>query len=89
MIRVMEWDDPRAKYPNLWRDNMPCQILANNRAAGRLRLGDLIAVYHPISQRHPKRSKRFLGLSRVIGLRRSYKNGLAWVDLESSDFSAL
>ncbi len=84
MIRALEWDDTRARYPNLWRDGMPCQILVFETVAGRLRLGDLIAVYQPASQKHPDRSERFAGISRVVGLRRSHVEGSVWVDLETA-----
>jgi hypothetical protein len=83
MMRVREWDD-RAQYPNIWNEGMPCQILAVERVAGRLRLGDLIAVYYPNSQRHPDRSGRFVGISRVRGLRAAAQQGFAWVELETA-----
>ncbi len=80
----MEWDDARARYPNIWQDGMPRHVFALETVAGRLRLGDLIAVYYPSSQRHSDRSDRYLGLSRVVGLRRGDKPGHAWVDLETA-----
>ena len=83
-LRAMEWDDARARYPNLWREGMPCQLLAFERLVSRLGLGDLIAIYYPSSQRHPERSRRFLGISRVTGLRRSHDPGFAWIDLETA-----
>ena len=89
MFRALEWDDPRAKYPNVWHEGMPCHVLAFDSVAGRLRLGDLIAVFYPASQRHAERADRFLGLSRVTGLRRAHDAGFAWVDLETAHrFSA-
>ncbi len=84
MIRALEWDDTRARYPNLWRDGMPCQVLVFATVAARLRLGDLVAVYQPASQKHPDRSERFVGISRVAGLRRSHLEGSIWVDLETA-----
>ena len=69
LMRIMEWDDGRARYPNLWHDGMPRHVLAYDRVVSRLRLGDLIAVFYPTSQKHPRRSERFLGISRVVGLR--------------------
>lgn len=83
MMRVLEWDDPRARYPNLWRGGMPRHVLAFDTVGERLRLGDLIAVFHPHSQKHPERSDRFLGISRVVGLHRSEEPKLAWLDLET------
>lgn len=80
----MEWDDPRARYPNLWHGGMPAHVLATLRVAARLRLGDLVAVFHPASTRHEERSERFVGLSRVAGLRRADAAGFAWVDLETA-----
>ncbi len=80
----MEWDDARARYPNIWQDGMPRNVFALETVAGRLRLGDLIAVYYPTSQRHQERSDRYLGLSRVVGLRRGDKPGHAWIDLETA-----
>jgi hypothetical protein len=84
MMRAMEWDDPRARYPNLWHEGMPRHILAFERVVSRLRLGDLVAVYYPASQRHPERAERFLGLSRVSGLRRADQEGFGWIDLETA-----
>jgi hypothetical protein len=84
MMRVLEWDDSRARYPNIWHAGMPRHILAFERIAGRLRLGDLVAVYHPASSRHAERSERFVGLARVAGLRRSDVPDHAWIDLESA-----
>ena len=79
----MEWDEPRARYPNLWRDGMPAHVLASARVASRLRLGDLIAVFYPAGTKHPERSNRFVGLSSVSGLRRADRPGHAWIDLET------
>ncbi len=84
MIRALEWDDTRARYPNIWREGMPCQLLVFETVGSRLRLGDLIAVYYPASQRHPQRSERFLGLGRVAGLRRAHDPSSIWVDLETA-----
>jgi hypothetical protein len=84
MIRALEWDDPRARYPNLWHEGMPRHLLAFDTVAMRLRLGDLVAVYYPASQRYPDRSERFVGIARVAGLRRSDAPGFAWVDLETA-----
>ena len=83
MMRVREWDD-RAQYPNIWNDGMPCQVLAVDRVAGRLRLGDLIAVFYPSSRRHPERSGRFVGISRVTGLRAAAQHDCAWIDLATA-----
>jgi hypothetical protein len=83
-MRVMEWDDSRARYPNIWHEGMPRHVLAFDRLAARLRLGDLIAVYYPTSQRHPERSERYLGLSRVSGLRVAETPGFAWLDLTTA-----
>jgi len=85
MMRILEWDDPRARYPNLWHEGMPRLILAFDTIASRLRLGDLIAAYSPASQKHPERSGKFVGIARVAGLRRSaHDPSLAWVDLETA-----
>lgn len=84
MMRALEWDDPRARYPNVWHDGMPRHVLAFETVASRLRLGDLVAVYYPASQRHPERSDRFLGISRVAGLRRAEDRAYAWIDLETA-----
>jgi hypothetical protein len=84
MMRAMEWNEPRARYPNLWHAGMPRQVLAFDRLAARLRLGDLVAVFYPASTRHPERSNRFLGLSRVAALRRADEPGHAWVELETA-----
>jgi hypothetical protein len=84
MMRAMEWNDARARYPNVWHEGMPCQLLASDRVAQRLRLGDLIAIYYPASQRHPERSERFLGLSRVAVLRRAHEHGFGWIELETA-----
>jgi len=84
MMRAMEWDDPRARYPNIWHTGMPRHILAFERVVGRLRLGDLVAVYYPASQRHPERAERFLGLSRVVGLRVAEQRGFGWIDFETA-----
>jgi hypothetical protein len=84
MIRALEWNDSRARYPNLWHEGMPCQLLAFESMGSRLRLGDLIAVYHPSSSTYPKRSERFVGVSRVIGMKRARAAGSVWVDLETA-----
>ena len=39
MIRALEWDDTRARYPNIWREGMPRNILAYDSVTSRLRLG--------------------------------------------------
>jgi hypothetical protein len=83
MIRAMEWDDARARYPNIWHAGMPRNILAFDRVVSRLRIGDLIAVYYPASQKHSERAERFLGLSRIVGLRLADQPGYAWIDLET------
>lgn len=83
-LRAMEWDEPKAGYPNIWHDGMPCQLLLLNRVACRLRLGDLVAVYYPKSQQHQERSEKFVGLARVAGLRKAHKPGYAWTDLETA-----
>jgi hypothetical protein len=83
MIRAMEWDDPRARYPNIWHDGMPRNILAFDRVVSRLRIGDLIAVYYPASQKHSDRAEKFIGLSRIVGLRLADQPGFAWIDLET------
>jgi len=83
MMRVMEWDDARARYPNIWHEEMPRHVLAFDRVATRLRLGDLIVVFSPASQKHSQRSEKFLGISRVAGLRMADAAGFAWIDLET------
>jgi len=84
MMRAMEWDDARARYPNIWHEGMPRHILAFDRVVSRLRLGDLVAVFYPASQRHPERAEKFLGLSRVAGLRLAEQRGFGWIDLETA-----
>jgi hypothetical protein len=84
IMRAMEWDDSKARYPNLWHEGMPRHVLAFDRVASRLRLGDLVASYYPASQKHPDRSERYLGISRVVGLRGSERAGYAWIDLETA-----
>lgn len=84
ILRVLEWDEVRARYPNIWHDEMPRNILALHTVACRLKLGDLIAVYYPASRKHPERAERFLGLSRVVGLRRSDREEHCWIDLETA-----
>lgn len=84
IMRAMEWDDPKARYPNVWHEGMPRQILAFDTVATRLRLGDLIAVFSPPSQKHPERSERFVGISRVTSLRLAHAPTLAWVELETA-----
>jgi hypothetical protein len=84
IARALEWNDPRAKYPNLWREGMPSHLLEYDTVACRLRIGDLIAVFSPATPRHPKRSDRYVGISRVIGLRRAHEPSMFWVDLETA-----
>ena len=84
VMRVMEWDDQRARYPNIWHAGMPKHLMVFDRVAARVRLGDLLAVYYPASQRHKARADRFLGLSRIAGLRRADAAGYAWIDLETA-----
>lgn len=84
LMRVMEWNDPRARYPNIWHEGMPRHLLAFASLASRLRLGDLIGVYSPPSQTHPQRADRFVGIGRVVGLRRADDPTYAWVDLETA-----
>jgi hypothetical protein len=84
LMRAMEWDDARARYPNIWHEGMPRHVLAFDRVASRLRLGDLIASYYPASQRHQRRSERFVGISRVVGLRAADAGGFAWIDLTTA-----
>ncbi len=81
MMRTQEWDEARARYPNVWHDEMPRHVLAFDTIASRMRLGDLIAVYYPSSQRHPARAERFVGIARVDGLRRAHDPAYAWIDL--------
>jgi len=83
-MRVMEWDDPKARYPNIWHEGMPSHILALDRMACRLRLGDLVAIYHPASVRHGDRSNRIVGIATVTGLRRADAPDQAWIDLETA-----
>jgi hypothetical protein len=83
LMRAMEWNEPRARYPNQFRDDMPERLLLVDHHASRLRMGDLITLYYPPSERHPRRSDRFLGLSRVIGLMRGHA-GHTWVDVETA-----
>jgi len=84
ILRVLEWNDSRARYPNIWHDEMPRHVLARDAVACRLRLGDLIAVYYPANPSRPRRSEKFVGLSRVAGLRRADESGFGWVDLETA-----
>lgn len=84
IARALEWNDPRAKYPNLWRDGMPVHLLEYDTVACRLRIGDLVAIFSPASARHPDRADRYVGISRVIGLRRAHEADLYWVDLETA-----
>jgi len=84
MMRVQEWDEPRARYPNVWHAGMPKHVLAYSTVASRMRLGDLVAIYYPSSQRHPERSERFVGISRVEGLRRAHDPAYSWIDLETA-----
>ena len=82
ILRSMEWDDTRAKYPNIWQGGMPRNVLATDRLAHRVRLGDLIVTYYPASTKYAQRSHRFVGVSRVVGLRQADQAGMAWIDLE-------
>ena len=82
LIRAMEWDEPRARYPNLWHDGMPRRLMMNRRAASRLRLGDIVATYYPHSRRHPDRAESCVGISRVSTLT-AEDPGHAWVWLET------
>lgn len=84
MFRVLEWNDARARYPNIWLEGLPRHVMALERQASRLRLGDLIAVYYPSSALNPGRSERYVGLSRVVGLRRADLPDRAWIDLETA-----
>ena len=84
ILRSMEWDDTRARYPNIWHDGMPRNVLATDRLAHRVRLGDLIVTYYPASTKYAERSHRFVGMSRVVGLREADHAGMAWIDLETA-----
>ena len=84
ILRAVEWDEPRAKYPNIWHDGMPRQVLAYETVASRLRLGDLLAVFHPASQKRRERSERFLGLARVSSLRKDADPAFAWIELQTA-----
>ncbi len=84
LMRAMEWNDPRARYPNVWRHGMPRHVLAYDSVASRLRLGDLIGVYYPASQRYAERAERFVGVARIVGLSRAEEPGHAWIDLETA-----
>ena len=84
MLRAQEWDEPRARYPNIWHAGMPRQILAYETMVSRMRLGDLVAIYYPSSQRHPERSERIMGISRVVGLRGAHDPAYAWIELETA-----
>lgn len=85
MIRALEWDEPRARYPNLWHEGMPSELLVFDTVGTRLRLGDLVAVYRPASAKHPESSERFAGIARVAGLRRArHERGSIWVELETA-----
>jgi hypothetical protein len=84
ILRALEWDEPRAKYPNIWHDGMPQLVLAYETVASRLRLGDLVAVFHPASQKRPERAERFLGLVRVTAIRRAHDPTFAWLEMESA-----
>jgi hypothetical protein len=57
-------------------------VLAFDQIGSRLRLGDLIAVYYPTSTRHADRANRFVGIARVVGVRRAEESGHAWIDFE-------
>lgn len=84
IMRAMEWDDPKARYPNVWHEGMPRQILAFDTVATRVRLGDLIAVFSPPSAKHPERSERFVGIARVVAVRRAHDPSLGWIELETA-----
>ena len=84
ILRALEWDEPRARYPNVWAQGMPVAVLAAGPMASRLRLWDLVAVYSPASTRHTERSDRFVGLSRVTALRVAHAPDLAWIELETA-----
>ena len=84
ILRSMEWDDDKARYPNIWHSGMPRHVLAAERLAGRVRLGDLVAIYYPASRKHSDRSERYLGFCRVVGLRQAEGKDLAWLDLETA-----
>ncbi len=84
MMRALEWDDVRARYPNVWHEGMPRHVYALDTVARRLRLEDLIAIYYPASRKHPERADRFLGIARVSGLRRADREGFYWIDLETA-----
>lgn len=84
MIRALEWNDPKARYPNLWHQGMPVHLMAFDTIARRLRLGDLVAIYHPASQRYTRRGGKFLGISRVTGLRKGFAPDFSWIDLETA-----
>lgn len=84
MLRALEWDDPKARYPNLWLAGMPVRVQAVDTVAMRLRLGDLVACYHPTSLRRPERSERFVGIARVAGLSRAETADRFWIDLETA-----
>lgn len=84
MLRLVEWNDAKASHPHVWLNGMPLHVLALNRVAGRVRLGDLIAIYYPDSEQYPERANKFLGLSRVVGLRKSENPSHAWIDLETA-----
>ena len=36
MLRALEWDDSRARYPNIWHEGMPRQVLAFETVVSRL-----------------------------------------------------
>ncbi len=84
MMRALEWDDVRARYPNVWHEGMPRHVYAFDTVARRLRLEDLIAIFYPASKRHPERSQSFIGIARVVGLRRTDREGFCWIDLETA-----
>ena len=73
---------PGRAIPTSGSTACPVNILAFERVVSRLRIGDLVAIYYPASQRHPERAERFLGLSRVVGLRLADQAGFGWIDLE-------
>ncbi len=84
MMRALEWDEPRARYPNIWHEGMPRHVMAFDTVARRMRLRDLVVVFHPASRKHEERSNRFLGIARVVGLRQAEQQGFCWIDLETA-----
>ncbi len=84
ILRALEWDDPRARWPNVWSEGMPVRVLVAEGLGSRLRLGDLIAVWSPETSKRPDRSERFVGIGRVTGLARAHDPSLVWIDLETA-----